>query len=500
MAQVTDYERLRIHKVAEVLREGDEPHLMTGEQYKASLRDGRRVVDSSGTEIEDLSDHPDTRAVHTVGRVLDLQFDPKTRDAVTYVDRDGGRRAVGWQVPTTQDHLWAKREACRLITLETLGMFGRPPDYGPMMALGFLACVDRVEAENAEFAQNIRQFVTLSGDHNLLSTDLIVDPQSDRRIPRSEKPGQLRIVEDRADGIVLRGAKVAGSIGSITHFFTLSTVLGEGVDPDAAIWCGVPVNSPGLTLLLREPTARNGTRSDHPIDASGEEMDQFILFDDVFVPREYVFSIRNENLLDLYYESCAHALWSIMMRLAFRAELFAGTAQAITEILGTNRIPGVQSAVAEITLYSQTLKAYSIATIVEAVEWCGVQVPNPDLVTAGRLYSIVNYPRIKYLLQDLCGQALISRWPEKVWDHPEFGPKLEQYLPGTGVTAREKNQFFNFVWDLTTGGHAGRVALFENVNATPPAYVAHLVYEHTDRSAAAKFVREYAGISPEAHT
>jgi 4-hydroxyphenylacetate 3-monooxygenase len=496
-----DHERLRIDKVVEALRGGDEPHLLNADQYKNSLRDGRRVVDSTGQEIEDVTAHPDLRAVNTIGRVLDLQFDPKRRDAVTYTDDSGARRAVGWQIPTTQDHLWAKREGTRQITLETLGMFGRPPDYGPMMAIGFLATIDRVEAENAEFAQNIRNFITLSGDHNLLSTDLIVDPQSDRRIPRSEKPGQLRIVEDRDDGVVLRGAKVAGSIGALTHFFTLSTVLGEGVSEDAAVWCAVPVNSPGITLLLREPTVRStGDPNDHPIDTNGEEMDQLIVFDDVFIPREYVFSVRNLNLLDLYYESCSHALWSIMMRLAVRAEIFAGTAQAITEILGTNKIPGVQSAVAEITLYAQTLKAYSIATIVESVEWCGVQVPNPELVTAGRLYSIVNYPRMQYLIQDLCGQALISRWPEKIWDHPEFGPKLEAYLPGTGVTAREKNRFFNFVWDLTTSGHAGRIGLFENVNATPPAYVAHLVYEHTDRSQMARHVREYVGISPEAHT
>ena len=490
-----DYERLRIGRVVEALAEGTEPHLLSGEQYKASLRDGRRIVDSAGNEIEDVTTHPDLAAVNTLGRVMDLQFDPEARDAVTYVDDAGARRAVGWQVPTKQEHLWAKRDAARRITLETLGMYGRPPDYGPMMAMGFLSVIDRIEGENAEFAQNLRDFVQLSGDHNLLSTDLIVDPQSDRGIPRNEKPGQLRIVEDRPDGIVLRGAKVAGSIGSLAHFFTLSTVLGEGVTEDAAIWCAVPVNSPGLALLLREPTVRStGSREDHPLDSNGEEMDQIIMFDDVFIPREYLFSIRNTNLLDLYYESCAHALWSIMMRLGFRAEIFAGTAQVITEILGTSKIPGVQNAVAEITLYAQTLKAYTTATIVDSVEWCGVQVPDPNLVTAGRLYSIQNYPRIQYLMQDLCGQALISRWPEKMWDHPEFGPKLEAYLPGTGVTAREKNRFFNFVWDMTTGGQSGRVGLFENVNATPPAYVSHLVYAHTDRSEMANYVRNFVGI------
>lgn len=490
-----DNSRLGIEKVIDALAGGDEPHLMTGEQYKASLRDGRRVIDSSGNEIDDVTTHPDLRAVNTLARVMDLQFDPVAQDDLTYIAEDGGRRAVGWQVPTTEAHLWAKRDAARRTTLETFGMYGRPPDYGPMMALGFLSTLDRIEAESPDQAQNIRDFVQLSSDLNLLSTDLIVDPQSDKRIPRNEKPGQLRIVEDRPDGIVLRGAKVAGSIGSLAHFFTLSTVLGDGVSEDAAIWCAVPVNSPGLTLLLREATARStGSREDHPLDANGEEMDQIIMFDDVFIPNEYVFSARNTNLLDLYYESCAMALWSIMMRLGFRAEIFAGTAQVITEILGTDKIPGVQNAVAEITLYAQTLKAYTAATIVHSVDWCGVRVPDPNLTTAGRLYSIQNYPRIQYLMQDLCGQALISRWPEKMWDHPEFGPKLEAYLPGTGVTAREKNRFFNFVWDLTTGAQSGRVGLFENVNATPPAYVSHLVYAHTDRSEMANYVRNFVGI------
>lgn len=488
-------ERLRIGKVTQQLDSGTEKHLLTGDQYKASLRDGRRIIASDGTEVEDVATHPDLRAVNTLASIQDMQFDPEHQDTLTYVGEDGGRRAIGWQVPTKREHLVAKREATGLITNRTMGVYGRPPDYGAMMALGFLSTIDRIEAENAEFAQNIRDFVDMSADHNLLSSDLIADPQSDKNIPRNERPSQLRITEDRPDGIVLNGAKIAGSMGSLTHFFTLSTTLGGGVGPEAAIWAAIPVNSPGLTLILREATAKmNTSRVDHPLDHAGEELDQVIMFDNVFIPREFVFSAYNLNLLDLYYESCAYALWSIMTRLAYRAELFAGVAQVITEILGTNKIPGVQNTVAEITLYAQTLRAYATATIHESVEWNGLQVPNPEMVTAGRLYSIENYPRISYLIQDLCGQALIARWPEKVWNHPEFGAKMDAFFPGTGVTAREKNAFFNFVWDLLSGAHAGRVALFENVNATPPAFVRNLVYSKTDRTKAARRVRDYVGI------
>lgn len=490
-----DARRLRIDKVTEQLSQTG-GHLLTGDQYKASLRDGRRIISSQGEDVEDVTTHPDLRAVNTLAGIQDAQFASETRDVLTYVDDDGGRRAIGWQIPRTRADLMAKREATRLITQKTMGMYGRPNDYGAMMALGFLSTIDRIEAENPEFAQNIRDFVKISGDHNLLSTDLIADPQSDKSIPRNERPSQLRIIEDRPDGIVISGAKVAGSIGSLAHFFTLSTTLGGGVGPEAAIWAAIPVNSPGLSLILREPTAKMNTpRNDHPLDHAGEELDQTIIFDKVFIPREYVFSKYNLGLLDLYYESCAYSLWSVMTRLAFRAEMFTGVAQVITEILGTDKIPGVQAAVADITLYAQTLKAYSLATVHESVEWCGLHVPNPELTTAGRLYSIENYPRITYLLRDLCGQALIARWPEKVWDHPEFGSRMEEFFPGTGVSARDKNTFFNFVWDLVAGAHAGRVGLFENVNATPPAFVRNLVYSKTDRTAAARRVRDYVGIA-----
>ena len=496
MEPVTSHD-LRIGKLKEVLAGGEEPHLLSGEQYKQTLRDGRRVIDCNGEEIADVTTHPHLRrTVATLGEVMDLQLDPKTRDLVTYTDEaTGTRRAVGWQVPTTKDHLYAKRQGIKAITRETLGMFGRPPDYGPAMALGFMGIIDRVERENPEFAQNIRDFVKMSGEHNALSTDLILDTQSDRTVARNDRPGTLRVVDESPDGVVLRGSKVAGSMGALTHFFTLSTVLGKGLSEDAAIWAAVPVNSPGLSLVMREPTIPlDATKADHPIDSKGEEMDQLILFDDVFLPREYVFSLHNLDLLTLYHESCAYALWHIMTRLGYRAEIFAGTAQVVADILGTTNIPGVRNAIARITMYAQTLRSYSLASIERAVEWCGVQVPEPGLVASGRLYSITEYPKILYLIQDLCGQGLVSRWPEKVWDNPEFGPRLEEMLPGNEVTAREKNRFFNFVFDLTTGAQAGRVGLFENVNATPPAFVAELVYSHVDRSEAVQLVREAAGV------
>ena len=489
-----------LHQVKEVLKTGAEPHLMTGEQYKESLRDGRRIVDANGQLIEDVTVHPQlARAVDNIAGLFDLQFDPQVRDRLTYVEPgDGGRYAVGWQVPTEKEHLRRKHEALRIMTLKTLGIFGRPPDYGSMMALGFLAIADKIERENPEYAQNARDFVALSSAHNLMSTDLIPDVQADRRIPAAEKPGRLRAVEERPDGIVLYGAKPCGSIGAISHFFTLSTALSPGLDEPACIWAAVPANIEGLTLLLREPlTDPDCEWEDHPLDSQGEEIDNLLIFDNVFLPREYLVSFKNRELLGLYHESCAIAFWHILARLAVRAEIFIGAAQTIVDILGTGNIPTVRESVSEIIKYAAILKAGIVASIEEAEVWNGVTVPNLDYVTPVRLYSIEQYPRIMHLLSDLCGQGMVSRWPKAAWEHPEIGKKLEEFMPGTGVTAREKNRVFNFIWDLACSSHASRVAMFENTNATPRAFVSAELYQHYDRDAACKFVRDYLRINPE---
>ena len=173
--------------IAAALATGSEPHLLSGEQFKRSLRDGRRVVDCTGAVVEDVTTHPHlARTADTLGRVMDLQFGERTRETMTYVDEPTGtRRAIGWQVPTTTEHLYAKRDGIRAVTRETLGVYGRPPDYGPAMALGFLGIIDRVERESEEFAEHIRAFVKKAGELN--ATQHRPDP---RRAVRSERSSQ----------------------------------------------------------------------------------------------------------------------------------------------------------------------------------------------------------------------------------------------------------------------------------------------------------------------
>ena len=114
---------LGVEKVKEELAKGSEPHLLNGEQYRASLDDGRRVVDHNGDFIDNVATHPTLeRTVDRIAELHDKQFDPKTRDVMTYVDENtGNRKAIGWQVPTTKDHLYAKFKGVEEVTRTSVG-------------------------------------------------------------------------------------------------------------------------------------------------------------------------------------------------------------------------------------------------------------------------------------------------------------------------------------------------------------------------------------------
>ena len=487
-------------KLREVLASGSEPHLMTGAQYKESLRDGRRIFDSNGELIEDVTSHPHlTRSVDTVAEIFDLQFAPDSRDVTTYIDEaDGQRYATGWQVPTKVEHLHRRRETLRLSTLKTLGVFGRPPDYGSTWAMGFLSIADKIEADNPAYAENVKNFVARSRAHNVISADVGVDVQSDRRVPRGQRSSRLHVVEQRPDGLVLCGAKSCASIGAIAHFSTCATVFTPDLDDVDAIFCTFPMNADGLTLLLREPTVNTDSElEDHPLDARGEEMDNLLIFDHVFVPNEYLFGFNNKVLLGLYSEFSVLAFWHILSRLAYRGEIFAAVAQTVVDILGTEPVQSVRHSVSEMIMYAQLLKASVVASEAESYMRNGVLIPNNEYLIPGRLYSTEAYPRVLHLLRDLSGQGIISRWPKAVWENPELGKTLHEWLPGIGVDAREKNRFFNLVWDICCSGHAARVAMFEHNNATPPSVIREAVYRSWNGGDVCEFIRDYAGITTE---
>jgi aromatic ring hydroxylase len=475
-----------------------DPCLRTGAQFVESLRDGRTVI-LDGRDVEDVTREPVLRrGIDTLAELFDGQFAPESRDITTSIDPETGRRiATGWLVPRTKDDLKRHEAMIKFSTFRTLGVFGRPPDYGPVKAIGFLAFHHLIGKEEPEAIDKIRHFLDVGQRHNLVSADIIVDVQANRKLTVPQMAGRLRVIEERRDGVVLYGAKAGNSVLSQGNIGTISMPPPNPTTPDeCAIWSAVPANAPGLKMILREPiTTGQEAREDHPLDAAGEESDGLVIFDHVFVPWEYVFSYKNKVISNVYYTIGRFAQWKIVMRLSYRAEIFAGAAQMIVNALGTDHVPMVRAMVADVCAYAATLRAFMIAAVERASPTeSGIMLPDPVLVTAGRLHSIVQYPHVMQTLRELSSQGLISRVPRATWERQDVGPLLDEFLPGYAVSAREKNRLFNLIWDISSSAAALRVAMFENVNATPQAALREELYRTYDRSEGISVVRRQAGL------
>jgi 4-hydroxyphenylacetate 3-monooxygenase len=464
---------------------GPERHLMTGAEYRESLRDGRRVIDAAGKVIEDVTSHPALRnAVERNAAAYDAQFESASSAITTFLNPETGLPAsLSWKLPRTREDLDNKRELIRWSTYRSLGFHGRPFDYGYGVLAGLFTQVEDIRKHNPQWAENVESLLGYALKRNLMTFSMAADVQSDRSIPIADKPGRLRCVEERPDGMVLSGSKPCASNAAIAHLGYVTTQMTPGFNPDALIYCALPANAPGLTMVLRpEAMTKDATREDHPLDAvAGEEPDAFMIFDHVFIPKDMIFNFGNSELSERYYEVQGLTLWHVLTRLAYRGQIFAAAAQLVANVLGTDRIPQVRDAIADVTAYAETLMAFVIASEETAVEQNGVLIPNERFVTPGRLYSVNELPRVMQLIRDLSGQGMISRMSKAQWERADVGPFLDAFLPGTGVSARDKNALFNFVWDLVSSSHAMRVALFENVNSLPPSGMRARIYQADGR-------------------
>ena len=110
--------------------------------------------------------------------------------------------------------------------------------------------------------------------------------------------------------------------------------------------------------------------------------------------------------------------------------------------------------------------------------------PNPDAVNSYRWLSMVAYARVREIvLQDL-GSALIYL-PSSVKDFesPEIRPYLDQYVRGSGgISAEERVKTLKLLWDAVGTEFGGRHELYERNYQGSHEQVRLLVYgDHQGR-------------------
>ena len=448
-------------------RNGD---LLTGDDFLASLDDGREVwID--GERVASVVDHPAFRtSAKSIARLYDLMHEPDTRDILTMDDRSGIRTHRFFAPSYSAEDLSAARDAIAVWQRATYGWMGRTPDY----KAAFMAQLAEGWAYYDEYGDNARRWYEKSARQCLFMNHVLIDPPVDRHQPRIDlRDVFVSVTSEDDNGIRVSGAKMVATGSALTHATFVAVNSGTaarmeaGRDEDMALVFITDMSSPGMKLICR-PSYEQAARSpwDAPLASRYDENDAVVVFDDAFIPWENVLVYRNvEKAKGFYAESGFFNRFNLQSatRLSIKLEFAAGLLLEGSRASGTSDFRGVQTAVGELIAMQQTLWALTTAMVADPEPGIGgTVVPRLQTAAATRLYATNAWTRVRDLFESTLGGAPIFTVSGTAdLRNDELRPTIDQYFRGTGMAAEERLKLFKLIWDAMYSEFAGRQALYE---------------------------------------
>jgi aromatic ring hydroxylase len=431
-----------------------------------------------------------------VADVYDLQHDSAHRDLLTMASPSSGAQvSLAYLLPRSTDDLIRRRQMIEFLMRRSGGVMGRLPEYMAIILMGLYNARDLLGVEDPAYATRVAGYFEYCREQDLSLTHGFSDPQRDRNLP-ANAIDMLRVVERRADGIVIRGAKAVATLAPYANEYLGLTPPRPDLTADEVLIFTIPLATAGLRVICRE-TFIHGSPKDHPLSGSYDEMDAWIVFDDVFVPSERVFLLEDVDLNARIYPAvpAAWAYYHILIRQAVKAEVLGGICVAIADYLGIAGQPQAQTTIAEVLGYLETLRAFIFAAEHQprysAFE---LATPHPTYTVLGRIHAMEHHPRILQLVRELCGPGLLMAPGTADLAHPAIGPSLQRYLAGKDERALDRFRMMKLAWDYAGDSFGARQLLFEMYNAGSIERNRARLVNLTDTPSLVRLARELAGI------
>ncbi len=474
--------------------------ITSSEDYIESLRDGRDVW-LGGWRVADVPTHPAFRGcVNTVGELYDMQRDPAYTEILTFDPGDGKRYARSYCAPHSTADLVELRRMIELIARFSGGTLARSPEYVPLILLGLLAIKDDLARTNPVYADNLERYTRFCRDNNLALSHSFTDPVVDRTRPESAD-AILRVVERRPEGVVVRGVRAVATFAPQSHEILCIPAPAPNLTREQVIYFALPVNTPGIRMICRDPLGLEPDRFDHPLSSRFDEIDALIEFQDVLVPHDRIFFMG--EVADVHRHHAQFLAWAhyhVLVRLAVKSEVFVGLIKLAAQYAGTAHLPHVNNALARAITYGTILRGMiQAAEAAPVFTPTGFAVPHPTTMAAGRLYGIDQYEDIVTAARQVMGYGLLTAPTEADLASATLGEALRHsFTPPSGDT-EERIRLLRLGWDLLGSGFSGRQAMFELFNAGSTARLQGLITLLYDTGPAMRLVHDLAhGLPPPA--
>jgi len=431
--------------------------LITAEQYKESLNDGREVY-YKGEKVENVATHPDLGVpVDLMAIDYAMAEDPKYRDLAVMKDPDTGELISRYYYkPRNAEDLLKAHELIVKATELGDGYIPLAHDIGAdalnaititANMLGDQDYIDRIDNYRREL--QARDLATCAG----------VTCVKGNRMLRPSDPEQahpdfyLRVVEKNARGIVVRGAKIhITGAAYCNDIFVIPCRAMTEADQDYAVAFAIAANAKGIKQVCRPFTSRISSIEFPNTRPLRVHTDSMIIFDDVLVPWERVFLCGEWKFAApmVYNFALMHRRTGCSYRIPL-SEQFVGVAAAIAEYNGISEAPHVKEKLVELGIYLETLKSLSKSACYDFVVRGGIAVPNPIATNMAKYHFAHGYHDVVKIVEDLTGGLLVTAPTYKDYQRPELHDDIDKYLQSNkAVSTEARLRMIDLIRRITT--------------------------------------------------
>ncbi|HXF83706.1 MAG TPA: 4-hydroxyphenylacetate 3-hydroxylase family protein [bacterium] len=441
---------------------------LTGDEYLASLRDGRAVY-IYGERVADVTAHPAFRnAARSIARLYDALHDPSLAPLLLGPDRQGISTHKFFKPSYSSAELFEAREAITTWARFSYGFMGRTPDY----KASFMATLGAAPDFYAPFTANAARWYREYATKVLFLNHVIVNPPVDRHRPVHEVADIfVHVVRETDGGIIVSGAKMLATGSALTHATFVAqnsaTTLETGKAEDYALVFLAPLDTPGQKLICRASyEAAAHSPLDHPLSSRFDENDAVLIFDEAFIPWENVLVYRDIEKATGFYAASGFLNrynFQALSRLAVKLDFMAGLLAKGVAATGTEVYRGVQAQVGEVLAWRHLIWALTTAMAAEPTPGPGGSVlPKTEYAAAGRLFGTLAWPRVKEIFEQALGGAPIVV-PSSYRDLRDetLRPLLDRFYRGADSSAEERIKLFKLIWDAIGTEFGGRHELYE---------------------------------------
>ncbi len=435
--------------------------MMTAKKYEDSLRRLNLVVYMFGDLVENVVDDPIIRpSMMAVARTYELAHHEEHEDLMTAASHISGKKINRFtHIHQSKDDLVKKSKMGRLLGRETGCCFQRCVGMDALNALSIVT-YDIDAKHGAGYYQRFLKYLEYVQEMDLTCDGAMTDPKGDRRLPPHKQPDPdhfMHVVEEKAEGIVVRGAKAhqTGAVNS-HEIIIMPTVAMREEDKDYAVSFALPSDAEGITYIMGRQSCDTRKLEGDTIDRGnilfgGHEA--LVVFDDVLVPWDRIFMYKEHEFAGRLVEIfAAYHRQSYACKVGV-GDVLIGAGQTAAKYNGVANVSHIKDKIIEMNHLNETLYCGCIACASEGhMEPSGTYCVNTLLANVHK-HNVTRFPyEISRLAQDIAGGLMVTMPSEKDFTSAEVGKWLEKYLKANpDAPTGDRMRILRLIENITLG-------------------------------------------------